>query len=151
MPATVTLSTTTLRQVVSATENQIKVASTAGLFPGTRLWIDRELMRVVSLGIDPVVNVVRGVDGTGGAPHSSNSTITIGRADQFYMTDPVGRPDEAIPVSPYINILTGVVWFAQGDVEPVGLSDRWWQPQTTTWEVGALGVRTKTLDPESST
>ena len=151
MPATVTLSSTTLQLPVGASDGQIKVDSTAGMNPGTRLWIDRELMSVITLGIDPWVNVMRGVDGTAATPHNSLASIIIGRADQFYGEDPIGRPSEAILVSPYINVVTGAVWFAQGDVLPTGQSVRWWQQQTTTYSEGALGVRTTTLDPTAST
>jgi hypothetical protein len=151
MPATVTLSTTTLQQTAGASDSQIKVESTSGMFPGTRLWIDRELMTVVSLGVSPWVNVLRGVDGTSAQAHSSLSTVTIGRGDQFYSIDPVGRPFDAISVSPYINVLTGDVWLAQGDAQPDGTAVRWWQKVTTTYGVGALGVRTTTQDPTAST
>jgi hypothetical protein len=77
--------------------------------------------------------------------------VYIARADQLYSTDPYGRPPEAIPVSPWINVRTGDVFFAQGDTLPVGQGDRWWQKQTTTREAGALGVRVTTVTPESST
>ena len=151
MAATTTLSTTTLQSNLGATDAQIKVGSTSGLTAGTRLWVDRELMSVVSLGIDPWVNVLRGVDGTAAAPHNSSSTITIGRADQFYAVDPTGRPNDAILVSPYINILNGNVWYARGDNLPPGEGERFWQLQTTTYGTGGLGQVTTTLDPTVST
>ena len=149
MPATVTLSTTTLQGGVEAGDRQVLVASTSGLTSGLRLWIDTELMEVVSLGVNPWVNVLRGVDGTSAQRHDSGATITIGRADQFYGSDPVGAPPDAVPVSPYINAIEGTVWFAQGD--SLGAGRRWWQKQTATYGAGALGVRTTTLDPTSST
>lgn len=151
MPATVTLSTTTLSTPVGTSEKQIEVASTSGLTEGTRLWIDRELMSVVSLGVGNWVNVRRGVDGTNASAHASTATVYIGRADQFYSSDPVGSPPDAVLVSPYINTRSGEVWFAQGDVLPTGQAIRWWQRQTTTYETGPLGIRTTTLDPSSST
>ena len=151
MPATVTLSTTTLNEGVGSTERSVKVASTSGLTSGLRLFVDGELMTVVSLGVDPWVNVLRGVDGTAAQHHDSGATIYIGRADQFFSSDPVGAPREVIPVSPHINVINGSVWFAQGDELPAGSAQRWWQKQSTTFGVGALGVRTTTLDPTSST
>ena len=151
MPATVTLSSTTLSTAAGASDRQIKVASTSGLTPGTRLFIAGELLEVVSLGIDPWVNVLRGRDGTAGAPHDSGILIYIGRADQFYGVGPTGVPDEAIAVSPYINVTNGTVWFAQGNTLPEGQSKRWWQKQTTSYSTGALGVRVETLDPTAST
>lgn len=151
MPATVTLSTTTLTESVGASVQQIKVASTSGLTPGLRLFVGGELMEVVGLGIDTWVDVLRGRDGTAGVAHDSGMTIYIGRADQFYSFDPVGSPPNAIPVSPYINITTGAVWFARGDTLPGEHARRWWQRQTTTHSTGALGVRVETLDPTAST
>lgn len=151
MAATVTLSTTTLSVAVNANASSITVASTSGLTSGTRLFIDRELLTVVSLGVGTAVNVLRGVDGTSGAAHASSSVVTIGRADQFYQSDPIGAPPAAIPVSPYINVITGAVWFAQGDQEPSANTNRWWQLQTSTYDVGPLGSRTLVQTPTSST
>lgn len=151
MPATVTLSSTTLVASVGASDQQIKVASTSGLIPGLRLFIDGELMEVVSLGIDPWVNVLRGRDGTPGLAHDSGIAIYVGRADQFYSFDPVGSPPNAIAVSPYINVTSNNIWFAQGDTLPGERARRWWQRQVTTYSTGALGVRVETRDPTAST
>ena len=150
MPATTTLSTTTLLEGVDAANRQVRVASTSGLTAGIRLFIGGELMEVVSLGVDPWVNVRRGVDGTAGTPHDSLETIYIGRADQFYSQDPIGAPPAAIPVSPYINVINGTIWFSQGNAGDVP-SMRWWQKQTVTYGVASLGVLSTTLNPTSST
>ena len=149
MPATVTLATTTLAAFVGVNDTQVTLASTSGLTPGTRLYVDRELMAVVGLGVANQVNVRRGVDGTATTEHASSSVVTIGQPNQFYAQDPVGRPPEAIPVSPYINVSNGRIWFARGDATPTG--NRWWQQQTTTYGAGAFGIGTATLDPTSST
>lgn len=149
MPATVTLSTTTLSAAVGASDTRVRLASTSGLFAGTRLYVDGELMQVVGLDVDSWVNVKRGVDGTIGAAHPSSVTVYIGRADQFYDHDPVGRPDASILVSPYINAVSGKVWFAQGDAS--NTANRWWQLQTVSYETGALGIRSTTLEPTVST
>ncbi|HEX6038913.1 hypothetical protein [Longimicrobium sp.] len=149
MPATVTLSTTELVEAVGPSDGAVKLASTSGLFAGYRLFLEGESMEVISLGVDSWVNVRRGVDGTKGVPHASGGTIYIGQPHQFYSQDPTGRPPAVIPVSPYINVVNGSLWFAQGDALPT--ATRWWQRQTTTHGVGALGVRTTTLDPTSST
>lgn len=153
MPATVTLGTTTLVSPAGQGDAQITVASTSGLFIGTLLFVDRELMAVSGFGVGTQVNVRRGVDGTMATPHASGSTLYIGRADQFYDVTPEGIPPAVIPVSPYINVRTGVVWFALGDTTPsaTGTQFRFWQPQTVTYDVGALGVRTATLTPTAST
>lgn len=151
MPATVTLSTTTLVNPANRGESQIKVASTSGLTSGVRLFVDKELMSVVSLGVSPWVNVRRGVDGTAAQDHDSSATVYVGDASSFYSFDPQGAPPEAILVSPWINVRTGDVWFAQGDVMPTGATYRWWQKQTVTPSIGALGKRVFVLDPTSST
>lgn len=151
MPATVTLSSTTLLQNVDGGARSVKLESTSGVLPGKRLYCEGELMTVQSLGVGTNVNVTRGQDGTAGVPHSSTATVYIGAADHFYSKDPSGRPTAAVPVSPYINAINGTIWFAQGDVLPTGESYRWWQRVDTTYGVGPLGVRTQELDPTSGT
>lgn len=152
MPATVTLSTTTLTYGIDPGAGEIQLDSVSGILPGYRLWIDRELMSVLRLipGSERL-QVQRGVDGTAAAEHSSSATVTIGTPDQFYSRDPVGAPSSAIPVSPWINVLNGKVWYAQGDSVPDGQTYRWWQEVSQTYGIGALGVRTQTSAPTSST
>ena len=97
------------------------------------------------------VRVGRGVDGTAAAPHSSSAQVTIGKADQFYAVDPVGAPGEVVLISPWINVINGKVWYAQGDALPSGLTNRWWQEVTTTYGFGGLGIRSSESAPTSST
>jgi len=151
MPATVTLSTTTLARSVGASEREIKPTSTSGLTPGLQLFVGDELMEVVSLGVDSWVRVLRGRSGTPSVPHDSGKVIYLGRADQFFGNDPVGAPHNSIPVSPHINVTNGAIWFARGDTLPGEYARRWWQKQTTTYSEGALGVQIETLEPEAST
>lgn len=155
MPATVTLSGTLLDQPVDASSSRIKLQRTnsVGAFPGIYLFVDRELMKLVSFAPSGGgwCNVLRGVSGTSGAPHDSGAAVFVGRGDQFYSTDPVGAPPEAIPVSPYINVINGTIWFAQGDSEPTGRTYRWWQPLTIGIKPGALGFLTADVNPTSST
>ena len=129
----------------------MKVASTSGLVPGTRLFCEGELMEVISLGVSPWVNVSRGVDGTAAVPHNSLALIYVGTASQFYETDPKGRPEAAIAVSPWINALANRIWWAQGDTTPSATANRWWQLETTAYDTGALGVQFSTTSPTSST
>jgi hypothetical protein len=150
MPARVTLGTTALLRPLTAGASVVQLVSTSGVLPGKYLYFDGELCRVVALVPDGV-QVQRGLGGTSVLPHASNVTVYIGDGDQFYQTDPVGRPPETFEVSPWINVRNGTVWFAQGDNDPVGLADRWWQKQTTAYDQGALGISTKTLSPTSST
>lgn len=151
MPATVTLGTTTLTDAVSPTDGQIKVATTAGILPGMCLYFDGELVKVLRLGVDPLVFVTRGEGSSPALPHASGCIVYIGQPHQFYRQDPTGRPNASIAVSPYINVRNGSLWFAQGDATPSNTANRWWQKQTATYGVGALGVRSIVLDPESST
>jgi len=149
MPATYTLGTTTFAAPVGKFDTQVKVASTSGLTPGMRLFADRELMRVVSLGVSTLVNVQRGVDSTQAERHGTEVTVYSGSGEQFFDYDPVGQPRPDLLVSPHINIKTGDVWFAQGDGTVEG--QRWWEKQTVTHSVGDLGVREVSLSPTSST
>lgn len=149
MPATVTLSSTTLANPIGAGDTRIQVASTSGILPGTFLFLDGELVLVNGLDLDPYLRVKRGVEGSASVPHAAGVTVYIGRGDQFYASDPVGRPPAVIPVSPYINTVNGAVWFAQGDAN--GQSNRWWQKSAVTYVQGLLGVRSAVLDPSSST
>jgi len=119
------------------------------MLPGVRLYIEGELMAVVSS--NGFAEVKRGVDGTAAQPHSAGATVYIGRADQFYQGPPVGIPPAVIEVSPYIDTLSGAVWFAQGDPSSPGTSSRYWQQQTVTRTAISMGFRSSTLDPTSST
>lgn len=161
MPATVTLSTTTLSAPADAHQSIVNLTSTSGVTPGLRLYVDGEVMTVLTLLTSPMVKVIRGVDGTRGAAHPTSTTVYIAEAHQLYSKDPVGAPPDAILVSPWINVIDRRVWLAQGDTVasnlPIGelpasnQTVRWWQLQTTDYGVGSLGVRTTTLDPTSST
>ena len=147
MAATVTLSTTTLARGCGVTDTRVQVASVSGLLPGMFLFIDRELMAYVQTGIangiGTWIDVRRGVGGTAATEHSAGSLFTLGRPDQFYSTDPVGAPPAVVPVSPYINVVTGDVWLMQGD-ENIG-GERWWTKRVNTRGIGPLGVRTEGL------
>ena len=108
-------------------------------------------MSAVRLLAGTWVMVSRGVDGTAAAAHPTGAVVYIARGDQLYQSDPVGQPPPAIHVSPYINLRNGKLWFARGTTLPNGQEQRWWQEQTTSRDVGPLGVLTTTLDPTAST
>lgn len=150
MPATETLATTSLVAPIGTSDTVICVASPTGVVKGMGLWVDKELMRVI--GPDVVANtgycfkVRRGSSGTIASAHFGGATVTIGRGDQFYFSDPTGQPPLAVPVSPWINTANGKVWVAQGD-DVNGNANRWWQEVTTTYGVGALGVLTTDTNP----
>jgi hypothetical protein len=146
--ATVSLSTTTFSNTVEPADSRVILASTSGITPGVRLYVDRELMAVDRLtGIGNEAVVLRGIEGTAASRHATNSTIYIGRGDQFYSSDPIGLPPAILPVYPYINVLTGVVWVAQGDEVGAGNAGRIWAPITLAMArdgVGAYQVTTTT-------
>ncbi len=155
MAATTTLTSTTLPVAVGATDGSLPLVSTSGIVPGVRLYLADsvasrgELCAVISLGIGTSVNVRRGADGTASAAHAAGTTVTIGRADQFYEADPVGMPPPAVLVSPWINVRTGAQWLAQGDEAGAGTALRFWQQVAVTVTPGALGVRVVTQTPSS--
>lgn len=151
MPATTTLSTTTLSQNVSASAGAIKVASTSGIVPDLRLFVDGESMRVIGFGVDTTtdVKVRRGQDGTVARAHEKGDTVYLAQGHQLYTYDPQGAPPDVILVSPHINLQNGAVWFARGG--PSSSAKRWWQKQAPTVTTGPLGVQSVTFDPTTST
>jgi hypothetical protein len=144
MAALATLATTTLSTAVEPNDSAVILASLEGITPGLRLYVDQELMGVRSIGIGTTVHVFRGVDGTATTRHASSRTVTIGRADQFYDHDPIGPPPAQLLVTPWINVLTGAQWTAQGDETGADAAGRWWAKTEHTHGVGSLGVRTTT-------
>ena len=151
MSATVTLSTTTLTNGIGPLDRDILLGSTSGVRTGLFLFADRELMKVESVLDNGLTRVSRGQNGTAASKHSSSAVVTIGSGTQFYTQDPVGSPAEATEVAPWINTRNGKVWYAQGDAQPTGLTFRWWQDATTTYSIGALGIRASESSPTSST
>lgn len=151
--ATVTLSSTTLKTNCAASDTAVQLTSTTGVTVNNlttlRFWVDRELMTVVSLGLGTWVNVLRGSDGSIASAHGSSATVYIGRADQFQSSDPVGTPPSPVLVSPWINVLTGTIWLAEGDESGPSAGARFWQIVTNVPGTGSLGVRTTTQTPTS--
>lgn len=150
MQATVTLTTTTLAQPLSTTERYVNLTSLSGIAVGTCLFVDREFMSIEQItGIGNIVLCQRGIDATIQAPHNQGATVYAGRADQFFIQDPVGMPPNPIPVFPYINVSNGILWSVQGDDVGGGALARTWQPITTAQTIGALGVRIDTVTTPS--
>jgi hypothetical protein len=86
MPATVTLTTTTLTKTLDPGDTEVSLASVSGINPSYRLWIDKESMRVISVNPDMLkCKVVRGEDGSGAARHVSSATVTIAQGHQLYI------------------------------------------------------------------
>jgi hypothetical protein len=142
MAATVTLTTTTLSTQVGASDASVFVASTSGMTPGVRLFVDGELLSMLRFGVGTrEVVVLRGVDGTSTQAHAPGSEVTIGRGDQFYMADPVGRPPNPVDIAPWINLVNGRRWVAQGDEAGPGAQLRSWALETDAAAIGSLGIR----------
>lgn len=119
VPEAVTvLSTTTLSAAVAvpaqgAQANQVRLASVANVTATSFLWINTELMQVVSTPVTgQPLNVVRGVSGTMPGAHASAATVTIGPGDAFKSTEPpAGACTASAQVySPWINVQSGDVW-----------------------------------------
>ncbi len=140
MGASETLSTVTLAQEVDANALEVRLVSSEGLTPGLRLYFDRELMEITFLHDSGRVTVRRGSDATFGAAHASGIDGFVGRADQFFSSDPLGIPAQSVSVTPYINAISGTVWLNQGDDARV-IGDRWWQKVTPVYAIDALGIR----------
>ena len=146
MPATITLGMRTLAAAVSCDDRQWTLSSVTGLAKGTRLYVGQELV-AIEQPATPVSNVIvvnRGVDGTIASAHPAGATLYVGTGDQFYLSDPMGTPPNPIPVSPYINVVTGTVWGVTGDETGPGAGARVWTVVTNVPGSGAVGVRTTT-------
>ncbi len=85
----------------------------------TDLYIDRELMQVVSVNATAkTVTVLRGVSGTQAAEHRSGQMVLAGAPAAFQNFDPEGgcsttapkSPPEAVPAQPTINTRTSAMW-----------------------------------------
>ena len=157
MAATTTLSSTTLMAPAEVGDTAVCVASTTGITPGLQLFVDQELMSVVSVGLaslgGTLVNVLRGRGATGTQRHSNGATVWLAQGYQTYSQDPIGAPGEIVEVTPYINTQNGTMWIPQGDDAPslsgnnTSPSVRWWQQVTPTHGITSLGVRTSSTDP----
>ena len=146
MAALATLSTTTFARAVERGDTMVSLASRANVVPGQALYAGTELLKVIAYGAigSGDVLVLRGQGGTASQFHVTNQAVTIGRQDQFYLTDPIGPPPSPVLVSPWINVLTGKAWVPQGDQTGANETAQWWAPTEITHGTGALGIRTTT-------
>lgn len=134
MLAQTNLTQTTITGALSASGNQIVVASATGIsapsaFAGSgfgsqtqsELFVDSEAMLVTGVSGN-VVNVVRGASSTMATAHNANSVVWVGAPNQFYTIVPNGACTAVNTVNPYINVLTGQTWFCDsgtGNWQPV--------------------------------
>ena len=148
----VTFTQTTLTKPLSKDSNECYLASTSGLIPGVhRLVIDAESMAVTGLGPSGgLVFLRRGQDLTLTGDHADGTIVWVAEPHQLYDRDPLGLPPDQVLYSPWINLRTGAVWFAQGDATGAGVKTRWWQQMIATRTIDGLGFRQTTYDPTAS-
>ena len=154
MAALASLPQTTLLQPCTRDAHQVYLTSVANVTPGLFFWAHpgRELFQVVSLGPtgSTLVNVKRGCEGSNATTHIAGETVFLGRGDQFYPHNPVAPPPSEVIVQPWINTLTGNVYWPTGESEGPGTAARIWQLATLTPGIGPLGVRTKVITPTAA-
>lgn len=126
------LTTTTLSAAItSTTATTIPLTSTAGLTASycggnvnnCALWVDRELMSVISVPASGSVRVVRGFAGTTSALHKTSQTVVIAPNNAFSASDwdntgrAPGGPCTAsnYPYLPIINTTNGNIWLCYGN------------------------------------
>lgn len=128
------LTQTTIAGALSASGNQIVVASATGIsaqgaYVGggfgsqtqSELFVDGEAMLVTSVSGN-TVGVVRGASSTMATAHNAGSVVWVGTPNQFYTLAPSGACVAANTVNPYINVITGQTWFCDtgtGNWQPV--------------------------------
>lgn len=116
-------SVTTLSANVTAGQVSFGLASVTGISgqstsTGTMLFIDRELVQVVSVNTTAKTVVVqRGVGGTQASPHKSGIKVIAASAPAFQAYDPQGTcTASATPASPWINYKTSNQWLCSSVV-----------------------------------
>lgn len=143
-----TVTSTTLSSAVAATDSIINVASATGITadPPTTLYIDREVMPVVSVS-STAITVRRTARATA---HISGAVVWVGRPNWFRSTDPSGACTVTTEhVHPWVNTATGSVWYCSGGRwNPVGDNyvfispgNCWMTAATTTISTGPALVR----------
>ncbi len=123
LPAQTNLTQTTITSAITPTASQIVVASATGISSPagvggnvfaaptqTELYVDGEAMLVTGVS-GTTVNVVRGASSTMGTAHVAGSVVWVASPNQLYELAPVGGCTAANTVNPYINVLTGQLWF----------------------------------------
>ena len=153
MLAQTNLAQTTLSAGVTAAQNSVTVASATGISAsglpggnqfappsGSELYVDGEAMLVTSVS-GTTIGVVRGTSGPGAA-HQSGSVVWVGTPNQFYSVPPPGGSCAASgTVNPYINAITGQVFFCDtstGNWQPL-FSTGAITPAATAAAIGVVG------------
>lgn len=113
------LSTTTLTNAVTATQNTVVLGSATGLAVGAGLYVDREFMTVRSVS-SLTVTVNRGQGGTVANSHTASRTVilipaaaiptVVSRTDPGPIFGTGGCTVSSQPYWPLINVQNGNVW-----------------------------------------
>ncbi len=110
-----TLTQTSLSALITASQNQITVASGTGITTtnnttATILYVDKEEM--VVLGVSGTqIHVSRGQGGTPAAGHAANAMVLAGNPTYFFNHDPQGACVTASTLAtPYVSVITGTQW-----------------------------------------
>ena len=120
-----TLSSTTLSLALGAGDRIVSLASVSGiatpsavsgLDPVDCLVVGGEAVRVTRvIPGSTAVEVERGMFGSRVAAHASGATVYLARAGELYQQDPVGDPPSVPDVLPWINTVSGLIWFVIED------------------------------------
>lgn len=116
--------------VTSVTDTVINVTVADSIAVGDVVYVDREAMTTVSRNTTTdTVTVRRGQLGTRADLHPDDAIVWSGPADDFYYYSPSGRctAGSAYPggAQPWINLLTGEVWFCDDNIFGVGAASYW--------------------------
>jgi hypothetical protein len=147
--ASIIPNSTTLLKSVGPSDTFIPLSSVANINKGDVIYVDSEAMPT-SRTAAPVTGAIPGVFvvRTGrAASHGVGATVYTGPPSSFSTVDPVGVPPAGSQAW-VINVITGRIWVAQGDEAGPGSANRFWQLQTLTPGIGALGVRTSVASPQ---
>jgi len=112
--AQATLNRTSFSAAVNATQTTVPLTSASTVVAGHELFADGEAMLVLTTPTDTNVQVRRGYDGTGNAPHAASTLVYTGTPSRFLSRDPV--PGSCTPSTvtsgalPAINVRNSTVW-----------------------------------------
>lgn len=153
------LSNTTLNGAISATQTTLVLtsasASSGSSFgapaAGQCLYIDRELMRIVSMSSTTATvqrNIAAGPSGTAAGPHATLAIILTGPCNGnqggFMRSDPPnlgGNQDCTQFVLPWVNVNTGDSWWCELAAGPSGFALGSWSVTNTSTRQGSAGSR----------
>lgn len=135
---------TTAAAAVTTTAQTIRLTSATGVVVGTKLWVNRELMRVTSIANTPTVGVHRGEAGLVTAHDSGDSVMVVNEnagEQHFYDYDPdfgaaCVRGSGQARSLPWVNTMTGTVWNCRA---------------AGTWSGTRIDPRTESSDPTAYT